>query len=195
VPLRQSTKDAASCRRSDETLDGDMEAIMRKSLVLMTALAAFCAAPATFAADSACKLTGGWLGYLGGYASWVAVADGVSNTSGTITIDFPALDPALFGLRPAGVKVGIPRGVWERTGGRSFAYSTLVVAVDAAGIPVWLGKLSGTETLGPDCGVEKITATFYAYEPWQDPYKDEPFAVLPQPDHFGYRMKVELPAK
>ena len=141
---------------------------MRKSLVLMTALAAFCAAPATFAADSACKLTGGWLGYLGGYASWVAVADGVSNTSGTITIDFPALDPALFGLRPAGVKVGIP---------------------------VWLGKLSGTETLGPDCSVEKITATFYAYEPWQDPYKDEPFAVLPQPDHDGYRMKVDLPAK
>lgn len=195
MPSRQSTKDAASCQLSSDTLDGDMEEIMRKSFVLMTALAAFCAAPAALAADSACKLTGGWLGYLYGYASWVAVADAVSNSSGTITIDYPALDLALFGARPAGVRVGIARGVWERTGGGSFAYTTLAVAVDAAGIPVWLGKLVGTETLGPDCNVEKVTATFYAYEPWQNPYTDVPFLTVEQPDHYGYLMKAERPAK
>jgi hypothetical protein len=66
---------------------------------------------------------------------------------------------------------------------------------EPVGIPVWLGKLSGTETLDPDCSVEKIAATFHAYEPWQDPYTDEPFLELPQPDHYGYRMKVERPAK
>jgi hypothetical protein len=168
---------------------------MRKTFVLMTALAAFCAAPAALAADSACKLAGGWLGYYNGSASWVAVADGVSNSGGTITIDYPALEPTLFGAFPTGARVGIFRGVWERTGGRSFAYTTLAVAVDAMGNALWIGKLAGTETLGPDCNVEKITATFYAYPANANPYTDIPFVVLPQADHFGYRMKVEVAPK
>ena len=36
----------------------------------------------------------------------------------------------------------------------------------------WRGnfcKLAGTETLGPDCNVELITATFYAYAPNANP--------------------------
>jgi hypothetical protein len=168
---------------------------MRKSIILMTAIAALCAGPTVLAADAACKLTGGWLGYFGGSAGWVGVVDGVSNAYGTITIDYPALDPTLYGTFPTAVRVGTLRGVWERTGGRSFAYTTLAVAVDAQGNSLWLGKLAGTETLGPDCNVELITATFYAYAPNANPYTDLPFATLPQPDHYGYRMHVELPPK
>ena len=167
---------------------------MHNRIVSLTAIALLCAAPVAFSADSACKLAGAWVGYMGGYATWVAAADGVSNSAGTITIDYPALDPALFGLYPTGARVGILRGVWERTGGRSFAYTTLAVAVDATGQPVWLAKLAGTETLGPDCNVEKITATFYAYAPDADPSVDAPLYTFPQPDHYGYRMKVDVPA-
>jgi len=174
-------------------MDACKEGVMRKLIVSLLAVAALGATPAAFSADSACKLTGAWVGYIGGYATWVATADGVSNSAGTITIDYPALDPALFGIYPAGVKVGILRGVWERTGGRSFAYTTLAVAVDATGQPVWLGKLAGTETLGPDCNVEMITATFYAYAPDADPFVDDPLYTFPQPDHYGYRMKVDVP--
>ena len=167
---------------------------MRKLLVSLLAVVALGAAPVAFSANSACKLAGSWVGYTGGYATWVGTADGVSNSAGTITIDYPALDPALFGLYPTGVKAGILRGVWERTGGRTFAYTTLAVAVDATGQPVWLGKLAGTETLGPDCNVEKITATFYAYAPDADPFEDAPLYTIPQADHYGYRMKVDVPA-
>jgi len=48
--------------------------------------------------------------------------------------------------------------------------------------------------LGPDCNVEKITATFYAYAPDADPSVDAPLYTFPQPDHYGYRMKVDMPA-
>lgn len=167
---------------------------MRKLFISLFAVAVLGAAPVSFAADSACKLNGSWIGYIGGYATWVAAADGVSNSAGTITIDYPALDPRLFGLFDAGAKAGILRGAWERTGGRSFAYTTLAVVVDGNGVPVWLAKLAGTETLGPDCNVEKITATFYAYAPDADPNVDEPLYAFPQDDHFGYRIKVDMPA-
>jgi hypothetical protein len=117
---------------------------MRKLPASMLAVAALGTAPVALSADSACKLTGSWIGYIGGYATWVGTVDGVSNSAGTLTVDYPALDPTVFGLFPAGAKAGILRGVWESTGGRSFAYTTLAVAVDATGQPVWLGKLSGT---------------------------------------------------
>ena len=167
---------------------------MRKLFVTLFAVAALGAAPTAFPANSACQLAGSWLGYIGGYSTWVAAVDGVSNSGGTITIDYPALDATLFGIYPTGVRVGILRGAWERTGGRTFAYTTLAVAVNALGQPLWLGKLSGTETLGPDCDVEKITATFYAFAPDADPFVDAPLYTFPQLDHFGYRIKVDVPA-
>jgi hypothetical protein len=194
-PYAHTTQDAVDRRSTPETQEGNLEGTMRKTIILTAAVAALGAAPAAFAADSACKLAGGWLGYYNGAASWVAVADGVSNSAGTITIDYPALDPTLFGAFPTGARVGIFRGAWERTGGRSFAYTTLAVAVDALGNSLWIGKLAGTETLGPDCNVEKITATFSAYAPNANPFTDVPFAVIPQADHFGYRIKAELPPK
>jgi hypothetical protein len=42
--------------------------------------------------------------------------------------------------------------------------------------------------------VEKITATFYVYDPGDDPFGDAPLYTFPRPDHYGYRMKVDVTA-
>ena len=162
---------------------------MRK-LTLVAALLAtsLASASAVHAADSACKLTGGWIGYFGNVAGWTAVADGVSQSNGTITINYPALDPTLFGAFTDAVRVSSLQGVWERTGGSTFAYVTIGIAVDAQGNTLWIGKLYGTETMQAGCDVELVTATFEVYAPNANPFGDEPLLVLPQAPHYGYRM-------
>jgi hypothetical protein len=166
---------------------------MRKFIPSMLMIAALAAAPAASAADAACKLAGSWIGYLGNNASWTAMADGISNSHGTITIAYPALDPTLFGAFPTAVRVSPLQGVWERTGGRSFAYATVGIAVDALGNSLWIGKLSGTETMQVGCDVELVTATFSVYAPNANPFEDEPLLVLPQSPHYGYRMPAPTP--
>jgi hypothetical protein len=117
----------------------------------------------------------------------------VSNSSGTITIAYPALDPTLFGAFPTAVRVSTLQGVWQRTGGKTFAYTTVGIAVDALGNTLWIGKLAGTETMQPGCGVELVTATFSVYAPNANPFEDPALMVLPQADHYGYRMPPPAP--
>jgi hypothetical protein len=161
---------------------------MRKLIVGLTALAAFAAAPLAFAADSACKLTGGWIGYLGPAASWTAIAEGVSQSFGTIVITYPAMDPTLSGAFPDAVRVSSFQGTWARKGGQDYAYSTVAIAIDGKGKTLWVGKLAGTETMQPGCDQELVTATFTAYLPDANPFADEPIVTLQLPDHYGFRM-------
>jgi hypothetical protein len=83
---------------------GCKELEMRKLIIAMTALAAIAAAPNAFSADSACKLTGAWIGYLGPTASWTAIADGISQSYGSIVITYPAMDATLFGTFQSAVR-------------------------------------------------------------------------------------------
>lgn len=161
---------------------------MRKLIVVCTALAAIAAAPVAFSADSACKLTGAWIGYLGPAASWTAIADGVSQSDGTIAITYPAMDATLFGTFQDAVRISSFQGTWVRKGGGKFAYTTVAISVDAAGNTLWVGKLEGTETMQPGCKSELVTAKFSAYAPDADPFRDEPFFKMDLPDHYGYRM-------
>lgn len=166
---------------------------MRKLVLGLAMTAALAFASTAHAGDAACKLTGGWIGYFGNAAGWTAVADGVAQSHGTITINYPALDPTLFGAFPTAVRISSLQGVWERTGGRSFAYTTIGIAVDAQGNTLWLGKLYGTETMQAGCDVELVTATFGVYPPNANPFEDEPLLLLPQAPHYGYRMAPPSP--
>lgn len=161
---------------------------MRKLIVVMAAFAAIATAPVAFSADSACKLTGAWIGYLGPSASWTAVADGVSQSYGSIVITYPAMDATLFGTFPMAVRISSFQGTWARKGGGKFAYSTVAIAVDALGNTLWIGTLAGTETMQPGCGTELVTAKFAAYAPDANPFTDAPFFTMDLPDHYGYRM-------
>ena len=162
---------------------------MRKLIVALAAFAAIAATPVT-SADSACKLTGSWIGYLGPSASWTAVADGISQSFGSIVITYPAMDATLSGTFPLAVRISSFQGTWARKGGRNFAYSTIAIAVDAQGNTLWVGKLEGTETLQPGCNKELVTAKFSAYAPDADPFVDTAFFTQDLPDHYGNRMPI-----
>ena len=167
---------------------GCKELEMRKLIIAMTALAAIAAAPNAFSADSACKLTGAWIGYLGPTASWTAIADGISQSYGSIVITYPAMDATMFGSFPSAVRISSFQGTWARKGGGNFAYSTVAIAVDALGNTLWVGTLTGTETMQPGCNTELVTAKFAAYLPDANPFTDVPFFTMDLPDHYGYRM-------
>lgn len=161
---------------------------MRKLIIFLAAFAAITTAPVAFSADSACKLTGSWIGYLGSSASWTAVADGISQSYGSIVITYPGMDATLFGTFQTAVRISSFQGTWARKGGRNFAYATVAIAVDALGNTLWVGKLTGTETMQPGCNKELVTAKFAAYAPDADPFNDLPFFTMDLPDHYGYRM-------
>jgi hypothetical protein len=146
------------------------------------------AAPLASAADSACKLSGAWIGYLGPSASWTAIADGISESKGTIEITYPAMDATLFGTFQSAVRISSFQGTWVRKGGGKFAYSTVAIAVDGSGNTLWVGTLIGTETMQPGCGTELVTAKFAAYAPDANPFTDTPFFAMDLPDHYGMRM-------
>jgi hypothetical protein len=161
---------------------------MRKLIVVLAAIAAVSATPVAFSADSACKLSGAWIGYLGPSASWTAIADGISQAYGTITITYPAMDATLFNSFPSAVRISSFQGTWARKGGKQFAYSTVAIAVDALGNTLWVGKLAGTETMQPGCNQELVTARFSAYLPDANPFMDVPFFEMDLPDHYGTRI-------
>jgi hypothetical protein len=168
--------------------DDCQEGTMRKLVLSLLTVAALGAAPLGFAADSACKLTGAWIGYLGPSASWTAIADGIGESNGTIVITYPAMDATLFGTFQSAVRISSFQGTWARKGGGQFAYSTVAIAVDALGTTLWVGKLSGTETMQPGCGTELVTAKFAAYAPDANPFTGTPFFTMDLPDHYGIRM-------
>jgi hypothetical protein len=154
----------------------------------LAALAAIVTAPVAFPADAACKLTDSWIGYLGPSASWTAIADGVSESHGTIAITYPAMDATLFGTFQSAVRISTFQGTWARKRGGKFAYSTVAIAVDALGNTLWVGKLSGTETMLSGCGTELVTAKFAAYATDANPFTDASFFTMDLPDHYGQRI-------
>jgi hypothetical protein len=164
---------------------------MRTLIVALAALAAISAAPVASPAEGGCKLTGSWIGYLGPSASWTAIADGISESHGTIAITYPAMDATLFGTFQSAVRISSFQGTWARKGGGQFAYSTVAIAVDAMGNTLWVGKLSGTETMLPGCGTELVTAKFAAYAPDANPFTDLPFFTMDLPDHYGQRIPTQ----
>ncbi len=64
----------------------------------------------------------------------------------------------------------------------------MAIAVDAQGNTLWVGTLTGTETMQPGCNTELVTANFAAYAPGANPFTDTPFFTMDLPDHYGYRM-------
>ena len=149
-----------------------------------------------------CKLIGSWIGYSGydGTAWWMSTASGQNADHGTSVLQVPGFDPRLeiapdVYAFPDAVASGFLQGVWKKTDGRNYAYSLLAIATNADGETLWLGKLAGTQTLLEGCDVmllEQNTLSIFA--PDADPFGDEPlFDPIPFPDHYGYRMHVDLP--
>ena len=157
-------------------------------LLLMTPV------PAAAGIEQSCKLNGSWIGYSDTGAWWMASPTGQSSKNGTTVLDVPGFDFTLGGAFPV-VKSSQLRGVWVRTGGNRFAYTVIGFAVDSNGDAQYVSKLTGTETIMDGCDVMFLEhTTLQIYAPDSDPFTDAPILdPMYFPDHYGFRMHVDLP--
>lgn len=144
-----------------------------------------------------CSMLGTWFGVTSPedttLTGWMVTVTGKSNNRGTNDLEYPTFDFTLGNNFPTAVRGSSMRGNWVRTGGRTFDYTFMGMAVDADGVPVWIGKVVGTATISRDCMSERITALMKVYLPTDSPFEDEPLFVMPLPDHYGYRAGVDAP--
>jgi hypothetical protein len=150
-----------------------------------------------------CKLHGSWFGYEPtiGDAYWMSTASGQSASAGTLVLEVPGFDITLTAgdpptaTFPDALKITDLRGTWERIDGNTFAFTVLGIVVDESGVTQYIAKLTGTDTLSDECNTMFIENTkLQIYLPQADPFADAPLiGPMPYPDHYGFRMKVDLP--
>lgn len=155
--------------------------------------------PVTGIADD-CVLQGAWYGKDPsiGVFEWIINVQGQSHSSGTTNIEDPFIPPGLYQTEFADAnRITTFRGVWERTGARTFDWTMLGYGVVDGEGALWLAKMSGTSTLMKGCDEQHVAATFDVFYPWQDPYTATPtysFKLPPDSDYYiGYRVSVDHP--
>ena len=152
--------------------------------------------------NKGCSVQGTWFGVVGPLpggefstqlTGWLLTVGGKSNNKGTNNLEFPNFDATLEGMVPIATRISNLRGSWKRTGGNTFDYTFMGYAVDADNNPVYIAKISGHVTLFDDCQSEHITSYMELFMPDVSPFDGEPFYGEQLDDHYGYRLKVDLP--
>ena len=157
-------------------------------------------------AEKTCQFLGTWFGIASPenpmLAGWVVSVTGQNSSHGTNNLEYPTFDPKLGFLDPAivefygfdeAVRVSTLRGVWQRTGGRTFTYSFMGMAVNENNVPVWIGRVSGDIELSEDCTTEHITAWMDVYLPSVSPFTGAAALSFPLPPHYGMRYALGTP--
>ena len=83
------------------------------------------------------------------------------------------LDPTLWGMFPAAVRLTVFAGEIERISLRDLEWQSVAHALDAANGIVYTLLMRGTATQS-GCNRAAFTGTFAVYAPGQDPYTEEP---------------------
>lgn len=152
--------------------------------------------------EKSCQLLGTWFGIASPenpvLSGWMVSVTGQNSSHGTNNLEYPTFDPTLGFLGEDydfddAVRVSTLRGVWTRTGGRTFTYSFMGMAVDAANVPVWIGRVSGEIALSSDCNTESITAWMDVHLPSVSPFTGAALYSFPLPPHFGQRYRLGSP--
>jgi hypothetical protein len=148
-----------------------------------------------------CKFPGTWFGVTSPtdltLTGWVVTVVGESPFAGTNNLEYPTFDPKvpvldpetgafLYYVYPEADRISTLRGIWERTGPNTFAYSFMGFGLEGI-TPLYIAKVNGTIELSRDCRTEKINAFMSIYPPAVSPIKGEPLFTVPLPEHYGYR--------
>jgi hypothetical protein len=157
-------------------------------------------APAPIA-NTSCQFAGTWFGIADPatpvLTGWMVSVTSQSSAHGTNNLEYPTFDPTLGFLGTpefgAAKRISTLRGVWERTGGRTFTYSFMGMAVDEYNQPVWIGRVSGDIELSSDCRTEFITAWMDVYLPDVSPFTGAAKYSFPLPPHYGQRYEMPAP--
>lgn len=138
-----------------------------------------------------CSLQGAWATIIDGSVV-IATYTGQSNDSGTINEEIPATDPTFGGLFPYVTKSSNLKGMWERTGGNTFVYTQIGIAVDAVGNVQYVAKNSGKKTLSNDCNMQTVVSSIEFFVPPNiNPFEDEAWLILPLDPIYAYRMRID----
>lgn len=143
--------------------------------------------------EKSCQLLGTWFGIASPdnpvLAGWMVSVTGQNSSHGTNNLEYPTFDPTL-GIGLPAVRISTLRGVWERTGGKTFVYSFMGMGVAADNSPVWIGRVSGNITLSDDCNTEYITATMEIFDAAVSPFDGVPIMTVPLAPHYGQRVTL-----
>jgi len=143
-----------------------------------------------------CQLQGSWMGYdAAGKAYFVATHSGTTSKSGTSMLEVPGFDLTLGGMFSTATKVSVVRGVWEKTGNRTFGWTGVGLIVDSDGNTLYLLKVAAVNTFDSDCDTVLIVSnTTEMFMPFENPFEDTPFYIHYGNPHTAMRMKVDPPA-
>lgn len=159
-------------------------------------------------ADTSCQFLGTWFGIESPdnpvLTGWMVSVTGQNSSHGTNNLEYPTFDPTLAFLQGVlgeeypsqfleAKRLSTLRGVWQRTGGKTFTYSFMGMAVDEANVPVWFGRLTGNIALSDDCKTEYITAWMDVYLPDARPFTGAAKFSFPLLPHYGKRYELETP--
>jgi hypothetical protein len=138
-----------------------------------------------------CSLQGAWAAISDGSVV-IATYTGQSNNYGTINEEIPATDPTFGGIFPYVTKSSNLKGMWERTGGNTFVYTQIAVAVDAVGNVQYVAKNSGKKTLSDGCNMQTVESSIEFFVPPNiNPFEDEAWLTLPLDPIYAYRMRID----
>jgi hypothetical protein len=147
------------------------------------------------AAEKGCSNLGTWFGVMAPgdtrLTGWLANVMGKSADQGTNDLEYPNFDVTLDNNFESAVSLSSMRGIWRRTGGRTFDYTFTGYAIDEFGMPVYIATVSGVVTLLEDCRYEHVTATMDIFLPFMSPFHDDPFMSFPLEPHYAYKMAFE----
>ncbi len=129
--------------------------------------------------------------------AWMNTTTGQSSSSGTMVTDVPHWpnitlmplppqtgDPAF----PNAVRMTPLRGVWERTGGNTFAFTQVGWALDAKGDAVYVVRNSGSGIVTEGCNTETIKSSLQFFLPDGTPIFSEVLA-----DMVAHRVTLSPP--
>lgn len=137
-----------------------------------------------------CNLQGAWAGIMDQNVVVVTYV-GQSYNSGIINEEIPAFDVTFGGMFPV-AKASNLKGMWKRTGGNSFVYTQIAVAVDELGNVLYVAKNSGNKTLSDDCNKMTVESSLEIFVPPDDnPFEDEAWMILPLDPIYAYRMRID----
>ncbi len=124
--------------------------------------------------------------------AWITTIAGQSPSSGTMTTDVPHWpNITAYGNFPNAVRMTTLRGVWEKTGANTSAFTQIGWALDAMGDVVYSIRQSGRGTLTDGCNALTIEATieFFVHTPAGDIL----VGVEWEPPMTAYRVTVSDP--
>jgi hypothetical protein len=172
-----------------------MRSTVRQGLLTILAACLFGASGMATAAGAVkdCSQLGTWLEVKPGtheLAGFLATASGQSNNQGTLVVENPGFGSTFGDLFPGAVGGSQDRGVWERTGGRTFSYSLIGTFVDSSGVIVWIRKIYGTITMIDNCKTEKLTAVMAVYQGTDNPFEGTPIFEVDLGALYAYRFTL-----